>query len=275
MEDDLDDLPKYERPPLIETAMGVQFAPIANFTAGHYGWFWKRYLDEYWTKVQDAVRSVNQFEKFGEQGSWQQFPPQQLVIQGTPQPDRILIFDERNDRIIQLQNDRFFYNWRKGEADYPSFAKTYPEFRLRLRSFEDFLRECGLDAPIYSQWEFTYFNAIPKGELWDSPANWADIFPGLFGRLDHGEIGLVCESSSGMLKFEIPPKKGRVYVAGQLARMETGQEILQLNLTARGPVITGDEGWSLEAGITSGHTALVRTFHRIASASARSHWGER
>jgi hypothetical protein len=144
-----------------------------------------------------------------------------------------------------------------------------------LSSLEGFLRDCGLDAPIYSQWEMTYFNAIPRGELWNSPADWASVFPGLFGRFDHRDIGLVCESSSGALKFEIPPKRGRVYVSGQHARMEGGQEILQLNLTARGPVITGEEEWSLDAGMTSGHAALVRTFHGIASASARSHWGER
>jgi hypothetical protein len=96
MDDGPDGLPRFERPPLIETAMGVQFAPIAKFSASHYGWFWKRRLDESWTKAQDAVRLANQFEKFSEEGSWQQFSLQPLVIQGTPQPDRLLILNERD-----------------------------------------------------------------------------------------------------------------------------------------------------------------------------------
>lgn len=121
----------------------------------------------------------------------------------------------------------------------------------------------------------TYFNGIPKGELWGSPSEWAEIFPGLFGRTDPGEIDLDCESSSGMLKFEIPSKRGRLYVVGQHAKSDSGQEILQVNLTARGPVIAGDKEWDLATGIATGHAALIRTFRAIASPKARSHWGER
>src|SRR5262245_29707669 len=127
-------LPKFERPPVIETALGVQLAPIANFTAGHYGWFWKHYLDASWIKAQDSHRLPPQFEKFGEQGEWQ-LPGPPVVIQHAPQPDRILLINASDDRIIQLQNDRFHYNWRKRTGDYPSFAKIYPEFRQRLQTF--------------------------------------------------------------------------------------------------------------------------------------------
>ena len=157
----------------------------------------------------------------------------------------------------------------------PLSAKIYPEFRERLRTFEHFVNDSGLDAPIYNQWELSYFNSTPKGELWDSSSDWAAIFPGLFGQIDPREIDLVPESSSGMLKFEIPTKRGRLYVVGQHAKAESGEEVLQVNLTARGPVIAGDAGWDLAAGMAAGHAALVRTFQAIASPEARSHWGER
>jgi uncharacterized protein (TIGR04255 family) len=275
MDIDIQNPLRFERPPIIEMALGVQFAPIANFTGAHYGWFWKHYLDAAWTKAQDALRLPPQFEKFGEQGGLQ-FPGSFFIqSQGPLQPQRILLINEGDDRIIQLQNDRFHYNWRKREGSYPSFPRLDPEFRQSLQTFEDFVRDSGLDAPLYNQWELTYFNSIPKGELWDSPSDWVEIFPGLFGRTDPREIDLVCESSSGMLKFEIPPKRGRLYVVGQHAKIDSGQEVLQVDLTARGPVIDGDEAWNLANGMTAGHAALVRTFRRIASPRARSYWGER
>ena len=220
------------------------------------------------------TRLLPQFEKFGEEGAWQ-VPMPPLVIQGAPQPERILLINEGDDRIIQLQNDRFHYNWRKRGGDYPSFAKIYPEFRPRLQTFEDFVRDSGLEAPLYNQWELTYFNSIPKGELWNSSSDWVAIFPGLFGQIDARENSISIVNPRPACSSSRSPRREVVFMSSRSTpRLESGEEVLQVNLTARGPVITGDAGWDLETGMAIGHTALVRTFRAIASPKARSHWGE-
>ena len=78
-----------------------------------------------------------------------------------------------------------------------------------------------------------------------------------------------------MQKFEIPPRRGNLYVVAQHVKAKDGREALQVNLTARGPVIAGDQDWDLASGMAHGHSALVRTFRSIASPEARAHWGER
>jgi uncharacterized protein (TIGR04255 family) len=264
-------LPDFDRPPVIETALGVQFAPIGNFTTGFYGWFWKAYLDATWTKTQDAPRMPAQFEKFGENDQWQTGPP--FMIQESPHAGRIYFINETDDRIIQLQSDRLVYNWRKRQKEYPSFKETYPEFRGHLQLFERFVRESGLAAPFYNQWELTYVNAVPKGELWESPADWGTIFPGLFVGIDTQDLGVIRRQAMCNLKFEIVPKMGHLYIATQHVKIEDNREALLVNLTARGPLVTDDEGSGLATGIFRGHEAIVRTFHQIASPKARAHWG--
>jgi uncharacterized protein (TIGR04255 family) len=266
-------LPEFDRPPVSEIAIGVQFAPVANFTSAHYGLFWKGHLDPSWVKAQDAPRLMPQFEKFGEGSASPPAAP--FFIQSTPQPDRILLINEDDDRILQIQGDRFHYNWRKRQREYPSFDKIFGEFRDYLEKFEGFLAESGLGKPLFNQWELTYFNAIRRGDLWDEPSDWAKIFPGLFTTIDSSSLGLILAPPMSTLKFEIPQRRGNLYIMGSHSRLEDGHEALQLNFAARGPLLPGDSDWDLTTSLNIGHSALVRAFRELASPSARTHWGER
>ena len=51
---------------IVELVLGVQFAPLLNFTNAHFGWFWKQYLDPSWTKAANAPPVPDQHERFGE-----------------------------------------------------------------------------------------------------------------------------------------------------------------------------------------------------------------
>jgi uncharacterized protein (TIGR04255 family) len=266
-------LPEFDRPPVSEIAMGVQFAPIANFTSAHYGWFWKQYLDQSWAKAQDVPRLPPQFEKFGENATAPS--PMPFFFQSSHQPDRILLISEDDDRILQLQGDRFHYNWRKRQREYPSFDKIFDEFRVYLEKFEVFLVESGLTKPLFNQWELTYFNAIGRGDLWNEPSDWTKIFPGLFTTIDSSSLGLIFAPPMSTLKFEIPQRRGNLYVIGNHLRLEDGQEALGVNFAARGPLIAEDKGWDVATSMNIGHAALVRTFRELASPDARAYWGER
>jgi uncharacterized protein (TIGR04255 family) len=263
-------LPGPGEPPVIETALGVQFAPIRGLTSAHYGWFWKGYLDETWTKAEDAAILPNQFEKFGEEVKWV-IPSLPRLIPTPPAPTRIMLINELDDRIIQVQNNKFFYNWRRRLAPYSSFDDNYPEFRRWLGIFEGFIRDAGLEVTPHNQWELTYFNHIPKGSLWTSPSDWRDILPGLYGQL-RSRVPVVPDPS-GEWRFEIPPKRGRLYVEVQHAKTKEDVEILNLQLTARGPIVAGEDGWDLAAGMNIGHDAIVQTFRGISSPDSLAYWG--
>jgi uncharacterized protein (TIGR04255 family) len=273
MQNQPSDLPEFENPPVVETALGVQFAPTPGMTSGHFGWYWKSCLDESWTKTAEAPPLPDQFERFGEKRSWSLPVPQFKIVMENP--IRLQIISESDDRVIQLQNSRFIYNWRKKEARYPRFDVLYPEFMEKLQGFRDFLRTAGLEDISPNQWEITYVNNIPKGELWNSKEDWHNVLPGLY--LPPRQLGLVrLEGITGEWHFEIVPQRGRVHVSGQHAkRVETGEEVLQFQLVARGPIEQEEPGRDLASGLRLGHRALVQTFVNLSSDAAHRHWGIR
>jgi uncharacterized protein (TIGR04255 family) len=274
MEDEPSDLPEFDNPPVVETALGVQFAPTPGITSGHFGWYWKARLDGSWTKTVDAPPLPDQFERFGEKRTWNWnlLPVPQIKIM-IENPVRLQIISASDERVIQLQNSRCIYNWRKKDEHYPRFDALYPEFLERLHGFRKFLREADLEDIVPNQWEITYVNNIPKGELWSTPADWHNVFPGLY--LPPRRLGLVrLEGITGEWHFEITPQRGRVHVSGQhVKRIETGEEFLQVQLVSRGPIEQEASDRGIAAGIELGHRALVQTFVSLSSDAAHECWG--
>lgn len=267
-------LPALDSPPLIETVLGVQFAPIVGFTSGHFGWYWKKFLGPDWVKTAEVPPLPDQFENFGER-TWQ-LPFSKLRFMESVMPDRLQIINSSDDHVIQVQNTRFLYNWRKREATYPRFKILFPEFTNKLDEFCEFLRTAGLNDIVPNQWEVTYINHIPKGELWSSLDDFGRIFPGLSSRFSASSQETRLESVTGEWHFEIEPERGRLHVNLQHGKLNEGkQELLVVQLTARGPINAERSGWDLASGLQLGHHALVRTFFDACSQAALDHWGVR
>ena len=177
--------------------------------------------------------------------------------------------------MIQIQKTRFIYNWRKRQSEYPTFKKILPEFLSKLTDFRIFLKSAGLNDISPNQWEVGYINHVPRGDLWDSPADWHNIFPGLFPppvALD----GLKLEAGAEEWRYEITPQRGRLHVSTQHGRSnETSNEVLVLQLTARGSFGIGDDAKGLEKGLQLGHDSLIPAFVSLSSTEALKYWGIR
>ena len=91
------ELPKFDSPPVIETVLGVQFAPLPNFSTVHSGWFWKNYLGEDWTSVKVVPRLDDHFERFGEEPQW---TPLGLRIHTKLEEGRAQIIRNDDERMI-------------------------------------------------------------------------------------------------------------------------------------------------------------------------------
>ena len=266
------ELPTLEAPPLIETVLGVQFAPLENLTSAHFGWYWKTFLDPSWGKPVEAGEIPDQFERFGA-SSWQ-LPIRELKLMDAPSPNRLQFISPEGDRVIQVQKTRYIYNWRKRESTYPRFKILLPEFKRQLQGFREFLRVAKLDDISPNQWEVTYINHVPKGDLWKGPEDWQAVFPGLMADPRTSVDAVSRQSVSGEWHFEIRPQKGRLHVNFQHAKLaEVGQEVLVVQLTARGSVDSNDSDLSLSQGLELGRHVLVRTFFDVCSESALAYWG--
>jgi uncharacterized protein (TIGR04255 family) len=263
--------PLFANPPVVEVVLGVQFAALTNFTSGHLGWFWKRFLDGEWERATDAPTLPDQFETFEKRR--RAGPAFQVKLDSPARPRRLQIANQAGDRLIQIQPTQFIYNWLKKEGHYPSFRRVYEEFANYFRRFRTFVEEAKLGDVVPNQWEITYVDQIPAGNLWQSPSDWHRILPGLLGP-QPGVDGLHLESAGGEWHYEITPAQGRLHISIQQGMTEGEEPALLLQTTARGS-IGKDSAPDLETGLNLGHEVIRRAFLGMTSAEAQAAWGRR
>jgi len=203
-------LPKFDAPPVIETVLGAQFAKLPNFSGAVAGWFWKKHLPSDWKKTKPAPRLEDQFERFGPERK-PEFRGAGIRVYSGDEPDRTQIIRGDEERMIQIQDSRFILNWRRGPSGYPSYAKLLPEFLQSFQKFSAFAAESELDVVQANQWEVTYVNALERGELWESPADWPRILPGLYSPPAWGTQPL--ETQNAEWKFVIEEDRGRLFIS--------------------------------------------------------------
>ena len=81
---------------------------------------------------------------------------------------RIWFVSKEQNMLIQIQDDRFLFNWRRMQVQnkeaYPRYSKIIEAFKTNLRIFQRFLEEEKLESVKPKKCELTYVNHIPKGE---------------------------------------------------------------------------------------------------------------
>lgn len=267
-------LPKFDAPPVIETVLSAQFAPLEKFSNAHGGWFWKNYLNKDWVTVQSAPKLEDQFERFGDEVRWAP-PGGGIRIVPSDESERLQILRTDNERMIQIQDSRFVYNWRKQQAGYPSYEKVLTDFQSGFAEFERFVKDAGLGTLDLNQWEVTYVNHIDSGVLWNTTSDWTNIFP-RFQSPAEGVPEFNPEDFRGEWKLIIGDNRGRLHVSVSRGRVasDKGAEVIRLQLTARGPVNL-EKGLDLWAGFELGHAAIVHYFTAMTSTMAHQHWKRR
>lgn len=268
-------MPSYDRPPVIETILGAQFERLRGFKNAHLGAFWKTLDTEEWPDVFDAPPLQSQFERLTESARWAPIGAQLTVTQDPS--SRLQIKNKAGDRMIQVQNSRFHFNWLgQTGGEYPRFKSVWRDFLWALQRFVEFVvrEKVGDFRP--NQWEITYLNHIPKGTVWSTPNDWGFFRP--LGAVPTVEGLVQGESFAGAWHFVIPEQRGRLHVEWQHGRKSgpEEQEIVVLTLTARGPVAESDDPiQAILDGIDLGRRTIVRSFASLMSKAANDHWGLR
>lgn len=213
----LNSLPSYKKPPLIEVVCGIVFKRIEQFKAPHLGLFWEKIRDEYPT--------------------CEHAPP--LGLDAEPWDlanllPRLWFVNQRDNELIQLQNDRFLYNWRKKHEDdpYPRYGIVAKAFKANLDIFQEFLKEEGLGMLNPTACELTYVNHILKGQGWESLAEINNVLPDLNWRSDNGRFLPEPLSLGWQTTFALPDDKGRLHV-NLLQGQIDDRPVLRLDITAR------------------------------------------
>ena len=224
--------PKFDNPPVVETVLGVQFPELPDFRCTHFGLYWDRIKERY-AKPVDKGRLKPAAEAFPRKLVLLE-PPVRLMHGGTP--ERVWYIAEDDARLIQLQPDRFIFNWREMEpgTKYPSYETNSAIFLDEFSEFRRFCRESGLKEPSPNLCEVTYINHIfPEGgEL--AIELFGRVFQGLCWKLADDSLPRLPESATFNRAYVIPDDVGRLYAQANIAyHNKTQQELIRLEVTAR------------------------------------------
>lgn len=279
------DLPNYRRPPLVEVALAVQFAPPKSVGVGHLGAFWAAVKDQF--PLAKSTQPISTpADDFAAEAQW---VPPSLRFALVDEPDaRLQMFSEDDQWVWQVQSDRLVVNWRKRADEYPRYGATLTRLREAWHAWCEFLSSEGIGVPEPHLWEVTYVNHVPSGEtaLWNETSDWPSVFPGLWSPEFSAAPGLTLKGLRGQWVWDHADPRARLYVeAKPSVRKEL--PVMILTLTARGPVSQGDgkrqsmtkQEWTpeqslavIERGLDLGHRMIVCSFDALGSSSAKTFW---
>lgn len=265
-------LPKFDKPPVNEMVVGVEFADLGGLSIPHFGLFWAQIQDKY---PHCAVKepSPSRIEVFDGQGKQEiklNFP-----IMGPPSI-RCWYINDKQTWLLQLQQDRFIQNWRKTASDetYSHYTNARGRFEKEFQRFQDFIKKHKLGPLQIRQCEVSYVNQIEPGKGSGAPSELAEIFP-LLSAQKQGDFlpapdGIVLNAS-----YVISENRGRLYIGVQTAfRHSDAKEILQMTVAAKVIPVSQDHYEILNA-LDLGHEWAVRGFADFTSDKMHKLWERR
>lgn len=263
-------LPRFRRPPVVETVLGVHFRPLEKFTSAHQGLLWERCFRERFPKLEERSPVEAVQERFGEE---RLAPPaiRWQVSDRLPVP-RLWAVSENGEHVIQIQKDALFANWLKtdDEAAYRPYSEKRQEFSQQLGQVEEFFREEEIGQLEPTSWSVTYINHIDYeglDNLGPAVAKTVTVWTNQFS----DDFLHQPDKLTFSLAFPMPDNAGRLNATFKPVVRKDGRQALHLDLTARGQLSTQDLASALSA-IDLGHEWVVRGFASLTRPEMHDVW---
>lgn len=264
--------PKFKNPPLVERAVTVVFDKI-NLSLGDYGLFWSEVFSDFPISecASPIPAEIEQFDGF------RPVEAKLELLEASVLP-RALFRNALKGELIQLQPDRFSFNWIKvgDDHNYPHSEAVFERFFELLETFIAFIsrRDLGAIQPV--QCEITNVNVIAISDIGNSFLDFATVVK--LPILTSGEPSLPLESEILGAKYLITDDAGRplgrVHSIGQPSlRASTRQPVFRLDITARGAPI-GDGIPGVKAFLDEAVSAVNGAFLASVTEAGRQFWGE-
>jgi uncharacterized protein (TIGR04255 family) len=262
-------LPHFRNPPVVETALSVTFSPLLKWNIGFLGHYWSLVRDQY-PNIEVAPPVPAAIEVFGDEA-----PKQPTInLELGPPKVRCWFSDATGNRLIQVQHNRFTYNWRRVQrADaYPRYSQILPNFIREWARYCDFLKKEADQEPMVNQAEVNYSNHIERGHGWEIPADLSKILAGWSGQTSDGFLPKP-DTCSVNVSYPMPGNAGRLRIVAEPAiRILDGVQIIQIEVTARvrpKPEQLRDIGSCMDLA----HEWVVRGFTDFTSVAMHKLWG--
>lgn len=239
--------------------MGVQFEQLKGWQMRHFGQFWREFAADY--------------------PSTQDQPPFPDIVEGGPRLEiltmpplrRILLLSKDQNYVIQLQESRLHFNWRKvrDTDEYPRFEKViFPRFLDTWGKFSNFVTKMSLGNVRPLRYELTYINHIEHSasDFAGSLESRAKLFQwsGI-----KAEFLTAPTSVNTVWTFELPDQRGVGQANLSQATRADGRSVLVLGMSCGGPA---GARYSLNDWFATAHEWIVRGFADLTTDSAQREW---
>jgi len=255
-------LPSFDRPPVVELVMGVQFEPLKKLQASYLGLFWETVRDAY-SKCSENPPITPQLEDLGRPGALKDMG---LQLSQVPPLPRVFFEDASGQWLIQLQRDRFLHNWRCGprEGGYPRYPAVRERFFSQWSNFQQFVADNELGDINVTQLEITYLNHVAP---WTDKSEVGDVFPDFRWRKGDRLLGKpeACNISCAFTSSDSPSRLRATVRPG--IHPEKGNIVL-FELTVRGVAEEDD----LESWFDNGRRWIVTAFADLTSDEWHKKW---
>ena len=264
-------IPKFEKPPVVEVAVSVQFsAPVLDGPLLMLRWTQVRDRFPRYEQVSPLPSSVETFSN-----------PRGLRFEfqfsDAPPTPRLLMLNESETEVLQIQEDRLGYSWRRlsNDHEYPRYPSIRESFLRELIDFEGFLSSENL-APLNAvQCEVTYVNLIPAGQVGEHHSDLGKILPSVEFRRTETFLPDP-EQTTYASQFVIIGDSGepiaRLYVMADPSFAASDRSpIYILKLTVRGAP-QGPGTVEIIKSMDLGHEWIVRAFATLTSGEMQKVW---
>ncbi len=262
----------FNKPPVTEVALSVQFRPVRKLRTQHIiGKLWPLFEKEGFTKIEDKPPLNWAFEIFDDA-----IPPPKMEISTLPPVPRYWFLNDDGTQLVQIQQDRFAHNWRRHSFNtpYPQYSPIRDKFEQEYGLLKRFIAESNLEEIVSDLCEITYVNTIPFENEWMSIEDIHKIICVL--KQGYTEPFLPdMEDINLRIKYRIEDENkqpiGRFYISADLGYSIDNTPCLFLKLTARGKPI-GDDLKGVLGFLDIGHEWIVKGFTSITTERMYKHW---
>jgi uncharacterized protein (TIGR04255 family) len=247
--------PSYRKPPVSEVAVGLQFERLPIQT---------RHLGQFWTEVAGSYPQTEDVAPLPEPG---EVPGIEYVV--VPPLRRTFLISNDGEFLLQIQDNRFYCNWRKLSPDvfYPRFPAVYDRFVESWGLFSDFLKRQGFAEISPTGYELTYVNEIEVSR--ESVAQDVAKCVRMYVPLQKPEFLPEPASISGLWLYNLPDSKGKLRANLNHLRKPDGRESFVLNLSCSGTV---SPKTSMADWFETAHEWIVRGFTDLTTPEAHQKW---
>lgn len=273
---DLEHTPKFGKPPVIETAIGVQFKPLTKMRVTDYGLLWQVLSPAgEFPIVEERNRLPREIEEQDDAGKQMLF---QAWISHVQELQRVLFISAQSDdgqKLIQIQPDRFLQNWRRkslNDENYPSYKKNRSEFETRYLQFINFAKTNELGDVVPDQCEVTHVNRIPVEAGVSRGDMLRNCFPALTNFGDFNLFKSEPEKIVAHWSYWIEPMNGRLRIdITPVMLKKDKQHVIDFRITARGTPF-GIDADDILQWLDYGHYFVVNAFASITSPEMHIKW---